>query len=164
MKIKVLFYFFFVFYLALCFEKGRKKSCGFDSIKYNPKPSNKIIDINQIKSLNVASTSYETFNIYLDLFQYNDEIKKFNLTNTKTFFNNALDKATNTLTKLLKVRTQIYNFVVTDEQIKDLGIYKWNKERIGNITMNNKKGLKSFGIDLYIFVKLEIILKWVKKH
>ena len=154
MKMKVLFYFFFEFYLAFCFEKRRKKRCGFDSIKYTPKPiNNKIIDINQIKTLNAASTSFETFNIYLDLVQFNDEINKYNLTHKKIFFTKALNTATNTLTKLLKVRTQIYDFVVTDEQIMELGIYKWNKERIGNITMQNKKGLKSFGIDLYIFVK-----------
>ena len=155
MHIKAFLNFCFSFYLTFCFDKGKKYRCGFDSINFIPITINNTLPTNNkhLNSYKVTYTYFKSFNIYLDLLQFDEEIIKYNLESKKTLFTNALNKAVNTLTKLLRVKEQKYDLITTDEQIISLGIYKWNKDKIGNKVNINKKGLKSFGIDLYIFVK-----------
>jgi len=141
------------FYFTFCFKKGKKYRCGFNSINFIPKAINKTLPIknNHLNAFNYPSSPFKSLSIYLDLFQFNDEINKYNLNDKKTLFTEALNKAIKTLQKLLNVRKQYYyDLFTTDEDIISLGIYEWNKEKIGNKAV---KGLNSLGIDLYIFVK-----------
>ena len=114
---KVIFCFIFNFYLTFCFEKNNRFRCGFDSNNYIPKPAMNIIsdDKNPLKTF--AYTSFKTFKIVLDLLQFNDELITYNLTDKKTFFTDALNKAIRTLTILLKVKTPLVNYYIPDEHI-----------------------------------------------
>ena len=65
--------------------------CGFDSIKSEPKYAEYILPIKQkniyfqMASNTVNKNEFKDFNIYLDLSNFNDEIKKYKLEDKKIF-------------------------------------------------------------------------------
>ena len=133
--------------------------CGFDSIKSEPKYAEYISPISQ-KFINLKTAlntdnkdeEFKDFNIYLDLYNFNDEIKKYKLEDKKEFFITGMNKAIKTLETLLKVkRTKNYKF--TDENLIANLIYSWNDSLIGNKTRDKGIGMIDLGIDLYIFVR-----------
>ena len=136
---------------------------GFDSIKSEPKfaedpeptPTTRKKNLNHKTSLNAANVDenkYKDFNIYLDLFNFNDEIKKYNLESQREFFVTGMNKAIKTLESLLKVK-QTKNYKFTDENLISNLIYNWNDSVIGSKMRDKGIGMIDLGIDLYIFVR-----------
>ena len=74
----------------------------------------------------------------MDLYNFEDEIKKYNLQSYRGLFISGMNRAINTFKTLLKVK-QVKNYMFTDEEIIELEINNWDKTKIGNETIKNKK-------------------------
>ena len=129
-----------------CNYDGFKNTIRFANVTLEDKNSNKIFTLN--------SFGFKTFNICLDLYNFDYEINKYNLQPMRNFFLSGLTKAKTTLEKLLKVKL-VKNFVFTDEQLLSLNITKWDPSVIGNETINGGSGMLKLGIDLYLFVRFK---------
>ena len=115
-------------------------------------PNNEIKNYLQYNNDNI-NNEYKDFNIIIDFYNFYDELSKFNLTPKKDFFESAIVKVKKTLQKILKVKTISNDNIITDQQIINLKVTKWDKSKVGNEASKKYKGLKSQGIDLYIFVR-----------
>ena len=95
---------------------------------------------------------FKNFNIYLDTYNLEEEMKEYNLSHYSNLFIDSMKKAIETLESLLRVKkTGCYYF--TDEDIKDIGINYWNKTKIGNETINKHLSSCFYDIDLFIFAR-----------
>ena len=106
-------------------------------------------DNQNLKQFNSQENSFKDYNIHLDLYNFEDEIKKYKLEEKREFFIIGMDKAINTLKSLIKVK-QVKNHFFRDEDLIKYGINKWDKSKIGNET---RMGMADMGIDLYIFIR-----------
>ena len=72
-----------------------------------------------------------------------------------------MNKAINTLTKLLKVVPFETNYYVDDENLRKIGIVSWDKTKYGTEAFEkNGTTFGSLGIDLVIFGKImDVILQ-----
>ena len=100
-----------------------------------------------------SNNDFKDFNIHLDLYNFYDEIKTYKLEDKKDFFEKALIKVKQTFEKILQVKQMTDNYYISDQQILDLNIKKWDKTKIGSDLGKKNIGLKSQGIDLYIFIR-----------
>ena len=153
-------YILFLFSLAFCIQdlqmQGPKFKCRFDEYKINPQPSTIIIPDEKRENIkNFASDNevFKDFNIYLDLENFYYELEEYDILRHKNLFLNGMQKAVKTLQTLLKVKPPTYNFQFSDQNLIDMKIKKWDKTKIGDETFKDKKGMRTLGIDLYIFVK-----------
>ena len=99
---------------------------------------------------------FEDFNIYLDFANLEEDMKKLNMESQKDFFENAMKKAVDTLTTLLKVKPLAHRndeegYNLADEDLKKLNLTKWNESLFGNGSIANKKTFQNQGINLAIF-------------
>ena len=120
------------------------------NIKYAEAISQKKED--NLKSYNLVDNGFKDFNINIDLYNFYDEIVTYELTDKKEFFENAIMKVKKTFEKILKVKQVTNNYVIDDETIRGLKINNWDKTKIGTEAGEMDKGLKSQGIDLYVFI------------
>ena len=108
-------YFFLVYFSGIFCSKNSKNDfiiykCGADNIDFNPKPSTLIAKIDyenpEYRRIldNIDEDGFKNFNIYLDLYNFEDEIIKYKLNNTRGMFINGMNKAINTIESLLKVK------------------------------------------------------------
>jgi len=158
-QIKFIIYFSIFFVLINCNQFQEKLKpifrCNVDSIKSDPIIINTTLPMESNNSKhkrsldNIDKDGFKDFNIYLDLLNFEDEIIKYNLTDKRELFINGMNKALKTIKSLLKVKIADNNYLVTDEQIKQIQIYNWNKSMIGD----DAYGLRYLGIDLVIFVR-----------
>jgi len=121
------------------------------NIKYAEAISQKKED--NLKSYNLVDNVFKDFNINIDLYNFYDEIVTYGLTDKKEFFENAIMKVKQTFEKILKVKQVTNNYVIDDETIRGLKINNWDKTKIGTEAAEMDKGLKSQGIDLYVFIR-----------
>ena len=159
-KNKILFlyiFFSFILYNTLYEHKIPKYKCGVDSIKQLPE---KALYKSDTKSGNLKSRklgiedNFKDFEIFLDLSEFNDQIIEYNLTDRKEFYITGVRKAINIIKSLLKVKIHDKNYYITDEQLINAGIKKWDKTKLGNEIRDTHEGTLSLGIDLYIFLNL----------
>ena len=72
-------------------------------------------NINDIRVIDLDG--FKDFDIYLDLYNFNEEINQYGLDNKKEFFINGMKKAKSTLQTLLEVKP-VKNHKFIDEQIR----------------------------------------------
>ena len=96
---------------------------------------------------------FKKLNIYLDLNNFNEEIKLYNLIKYKEMFESGMKKAVNTLTSLLKIKNKAQNYKFIDEQIILMGIKSWNKTIIGTNAFIRNRSFVTYDIDMIIFVR-----------
>ena len=158
---------YFLFILNLFFiinkinseEKRNFYKCGVNEFERIPKSAKIAKKIDTNSSLftsrrrldNIDSEGFKKFNIYLDLFNIKDDIKKYNLTNYQELFINSLNKAVETLKSLLRVKPPLYAYQFTDEDLQDININNWDKEKFGTEAKNKNIDTFNLGIDLIIF-------------
>ena len=133
----------------------KKTKCGLQS-KIIPKSVEESPNVNQFRrKLNNESDEYRDINIVLDYKNIETEIDLNNLNKIKTQIINSMNKAVETLKKLIKIKTPIACYIFEEDFIEEAGFYFWDKERFG-IT-NEKKNFSTcdfdFGIDLLIFTR-----------
>ena len=127
--------------------------CNHNGFNNKIKPADIIIDNgNKPKKFNTEE-NFKDFNIYMDLNNFDYEVTKYNLQVKKNFFETGLRRAEAALENLLIVKKKQYNYAFKDNQILALNITKWDKRKVGTEAYNQNKGLNSFGIDLYLFVR-----------
>ena len=98
------------------------------------------------------SNGFHDFNIFLDLKNFDDEIKKYKLEDIRELLVNGMQKAKKTLESLLQIK-YTYNYVFYDEQLKYMSINNWDKTKIGTENFEQGIGMIDLGIDLYIFFR-----------
>ena len=161
----ILFYFLAFFFSAYCFEIKEDNrniyKCGANYINQEPIlfsgiNHNKESNYRDIKSFNNKNNTFKDFHIHLDLYNFNEEIKQNNLTHLKDFFADGMKKAKDTLEYLLKVKdNELYGKAMfSDLNLTNIGIYYWDKTKIGDELLEKNITMKSLGIDLYIFAKV----------
>ena len=143
-------------------SKPIKFRCGANEIQKPPAdakipfPTNKN-NSNNIKLFNLNTKlnedEFKDFNIYLDLENFNVEVNTYNLGSKKQFFIDCFNKALKTIKSLLKVKPLSKNFQINDELLINNGINKWDKEKVGDEIIKKGEGMKTLGIDLYLFIK-----------
>ena len=113
-------------------------------VPFNPKniKNKRILD-------NIDEDGFKDFNIFLDLYNFNDEIELSGLQDNKELYVKGIKKAIDTIKILLKVKPPP-NCKFSDSDLKKKSINNWDKTKIGN---NVQEGMLELGIDLYIFVR-----------
>ena len=155
---------FFILLFLLCFAKCEQNDpnfkyefrCGADS----DKTFSKFMDATSVNDSNshyrdrrLDSDGFKDFHIYLDTYNLEEEMIKYNMTHYRDFLIDSMTKAIKTLESLLKVKTQgCYYF--TDEQIKSIFINNWDKTLIGDDAYKNHSITTcTLDIDLFIFAR-----------
>ena len=148
-------FFHLIMLLIHIINSHKKTKCGLQS-KIIPKSVEESPNVNQFRrKLNNESDEYRDINIVLDYKNIETEIDLNNLNKIKTQIINSMNKAVETLKKLIKIKTPIACYIFEEDFIEEAGFYFWDKERFG-IT-NEKKNFSTcdfdFGIDLLIFTR-----------
>ena len=146
------YFIYLILYLSIIFyNKAEEDSniiyrCGEDDFNPIPLSPDNITplkeDEQKFKRL-LDSDGFKDFNIYLDLLNFDDEIGKYNLQDTKDLFVSGMKKAIKTLQSLLKVKP-ILNYVFDDKNLTDIKINNWNKSMNGSENKKNNIGMKVF--------------------
>ena len=129
--------------------------CGVDSDQM----SSEFLYISQIKDSKyhiddrrLDDDGFKKFNIYIDTYNIEEEMKQYNLTHYHDIFVDALAKAEETLESLLKVKnSKCYS--LTDEQITNININYWDKNKIGSEAKKQNINTCTNDIDLIIFAR-----------
>ena len=137
-----------------------KLRCGANEIQKPPAdakiaflPNKNNSNYIQLLNTNLNAEEFKDFNIYLDLYNFNAEVDKYNLNSKKQFFIDSFNKALKTIKSLLKVKPLSKNFQISDNILISNGINKWDKEKVGDEISKKGQGMKTLGIDLYLFVR-----------
>ena len=129
--------------------------CGVDLHEHIPKPAN-TIPVDKDSALlrrrlaDVDSDGFKKFNIYLDLFNIEKEIKQYHLEYLKDFFINSMNKAIETLQALLKVKAYNNGCQFEDEDFLSNNITFWDKSKYG--TEASKKKITTFTLDIDLII------------
>ena len=126
-----------------------KFKCNIDSIKETPQLMNKSFIKENPNSKRNLENKFKDLSIFLDLYNLEEEIKLYNLTEQREFFITGLKNAVHTLEKLIKIKRP-KNFFFSDELLLVHSINYWDKTKIGN---DSTKGMASLNIDLFIFAR-----------
>ena len=148
-SIKLFSFLFYIFRFILCkINTNTFFRCGFDDNKATPLPAKNYVLVNEDKRKLDDIDEFKDFHIYLDLVNIKKDIEYYNLKEYEEMFISSLNRAAETLQKLLKVKKLDKGYSFTDEEIKKIEINYWNKTVIGSGATNN---IKTLGIDLIIF-------------
>ena len=154
---------FFILLLLLCFAKCEQNDpnfkyefrCGADS----DKTFSKFMDATSVNDSNshyrdrrLDSDGFKDFHIYLDTYNLEEEMIKYNMTHYRDFLIDSMTKAIKTLESLLKVKTQGC-YIFSDEDITNALINKWDKTIIGDNATNHSISTCTLDIDLFIFAR-----------
>jgi hypothetical protein len=117
--------------------------CGVDLHEHIPKPVSSIPVEEESPLLrrrlrDVDSDGFKKFNIYLDLFNIEKEIKEYKLENLRDFFIDSMNKAIETLQALLKVKAYNYGFQFKDDDFLSSNITYWDKSKYGTEASKKK--------------------------
>ena len=153
-KVFVLLLIFFFAYINS--QTASLYRCGVDLHEHIPKAATSIpVDedspLIKRRLKDIDSDGFKKFNIYLDLFNIESEIKKYHLENLRDFFIDTMNKAIETLQALLKVKAYNVGLVFEDDDFISSNITLWDKSKYG--TEATKKGITTLtnDIDLIIF-------------
>ena len=157
---KLLFLIFFAIAIAkesLCEEKKYLHGCGIYEIDNKPSDIQGIPVIEDGQSFRrlVDPKGFKDFVIHFYKENIEYEIKENNLTKNYDLIMNAIDKAINTLEKLLKVKPFKDNYALVDQIFNSCDIKYWEKDKYGSEAYyNHSKTLLHTGYDLIIFGKI----------
>ena len=140
--------------------------CGTNDLKIKPKilcpkfSQNKSkINSNLLQKRklddDIDKDGFKSFNIYIDKHNIIRESSRNGMKEHQEIIINALDKAAETLEKLLRVKPITDGLQFSDDDLKKLGITTWDKEKFGDKALDKKIDMKSLGIDLVIFSTFE---------
>ena len=146
-----------IFCNAVPYNSNALYRCGESKVKPIPLPLDRLSSNQKGKEKYKRSldSEFHDFNIFLDLNNFDDDIKKYNLKNKRDLFVTGMEKAVKTLQSLLKVKSP-GNFYFYDEDLRDYDIYNWDKTKIGTKLAEQDIGMEDLGIDLYIFINLGV--------
>jgi len=129
--------------------------CGVDLHEHIPKAVNSI-PVEQDSPLlrrrlrDIDSDGFKKFNIYLDLFNIEEEIKEYKLEDLRDFFIDSMNNAIETLQTLLKVKAYNFGFKFEDDDFLSNNITYWDKSKYG--TEASKKGITTLTLDIDLII------------
>jgi len=151
----ILFSFLIVLINSQREETFSQYKCGVDLHEHIPKPATEI-PVEEDNPLlrrrlrDVDSDGFKKFNIYLDLFNIEKEIKQYNLEDLRDFFIDSMNKAIETLQALLKVKAYNYGFKFEDDNFLSNNITLWDKSKYG--TEASEKGITTLTLDIDLII------------
>ena len=133
---KVFVFLLIYFFAHINSQTVSQYRCGVDLHEHIPKAATSIPvaeDSPLIKRRlgDIDSDGFKKFNIYLDLFNIESEIKKYHLENLRDFFIDTMNKAIETLQALLKVKAYNSGLVFEDDDFLSDNITLWDKSKYG---------------------------------
>ena len=137
------------------FRCGVDSSLNYNIIEIDPKPIDHNSPSYRRRLKEVDEDGFKKFNIYADMTNLKEEIIKYELQNYTDIFINSINKAVETLQKLLKVKSMEIDFNLDDDYFDYLEINYWDKDKFGTEAMNKGINLFSLDIDLVIFVAFD---------
>ena len=154
-KINIIILHFFILIRYAIPNKNETISfkCGVDSEKtsydflYISQINNSIYHIDERR---LDSEGFKKFNIHIDTYNLEEEMKQYNLTHYHNIFIEAMAKAKETLESLLKVKNPNC-YTLSDNQIISIGINYWDKTKIGNEAREKNITTCTNDIDLIVF-------------
>ena len=157
MKIYFLILFFFTIISVNSHEIRYR--CGVDDENIPILPASdygkaNINDSTYKRRIESEEDDFKDFNIYLDLVNIKNDIKKFGLEQYEDIYINAMKNAIKTLESLLKVKKLSGNYGFTDETIIGFNIEDWNKTMFGTDALQYS-GMKTWGVDLIIMGRFD---------
>jgi len=156
MKIKsYLFIFIFLTLIKVVFESTKTFfKCGKNNLKIKPQPGKNPIKIDH-NSLNfrrkLSSDGFKDFHIYVDFTNIEKEMEIYNLNAYKNLFISSINKAVDTLQKLLKVKPLQNAYNIESSFLKGIGINYWDASKFGDEAATNGITTETLDIDLMIF-------------
>ena len=150
----------FISLIVLISNKSINYRCGTNELKIKPKKiSPKFsVDKNDLSNKrrldDIDEDGFKSFNIYVDKSNLEKDIVSFKLQKYRDIIINSMDKATNTLQKLLRVKPLEYGYQFSNDELNDIGIYNWDKEKFGDYAIKKRVDMQKLGIDLVIFATI----------
>ena len=146
--------FFFLILIKVTLESPKTLyKCGKNHLKTKPQPAkNPIkIDQNSPSSRRKLNSGFKDFHIYVDFTNIEKEIEIYGLSDYKNLFISSINKAVDTLEKLLKVKPLIYSYYIENNFLKEIGLNYWDSSKFGDKAAKNDVNTDTLGIDLIIF-------------
>ena len=135
--------------------------CGTNNLKIKPKILKPKIEIDKEdpsykrRMDDIDEDGFKSFNIYVDKFNIEKELRMNKMEKYSDLIINSLDKAAGTLQKLLKVKPLENGIQFSNEELNDYEIYVWDKNKFGDDALKRRIDMNQLGIDLIIFSKIE---------
>ena len=142
-------------------NKKMKYRCGINNLKIKPKvlmpkfKINKEDPLNKRKLDDIDEDGFKSFNIYIDKKNIKKELELSDMDDYEEIITDALDKAGETLEKLLRVKPIEDGLQFSNDELFDLGLTTWEYSSFGNKALRRNIDMKSLGIDLIIFSSLQ---------
>ena len=106
--------------------------CGKDNFTPIPLSNKNLLPLNEKETKSkrsLDSNGFKDFNIFLDLKNFDDEIKKYHLEDKRDLFVKGMQKGIKTLQSLLKVKLT-RNYIFTDANLRKVLIFNWDRTKI----------------------------------
>ena len=126
--------------------------CGNDNVTPKEITSDNVVPLpkNYRRALDVDEDGYKEMNIVLDLVNFDYEINQYGLQARRQLFINGMNKAIKTLKSLVRIKPMEKNLYLSDQNLRDMEITRYNTTLINEM---KSIGMKALGIDLVIFIK-----------
>ena len=156
--------FILLIFFSLVFLTENKHShfrCGTNDLKKKPKDIKPKFEIDENDHLykrrlnDIDKDGFKSFNIYVDKYNIKKDLERSKIRQYSDIILNALDKAAQTLQKLLRVKPLKAGFQFEDKELNECDIYYWDTTKFGNSAIKNKVDMKTLGIDLAIFSTID---------
>ena len=129
--IKFILHLIFNLQLIYCSKNQEFYRCGADDKRIAPILAKNAYPIDESKR-KLNGEEFKDFNIYLDLINIKKGINYYNLQKYEQLFITSLNKAVETIQKLLKVKRLNQGYRFNDNDFISMGIEDWNKTTIKN--------------------------------
>ena len=147
--------FLFLTLIKVTFESPKTLyKCGKNHLKTKPQPAKNPIKVDRNNlsfRRKLSSDGFKDFHIYVDFTNIEKEIEIYKLNNYKNLFISSINKAVDTLQKLLKVKPLKFSYYMENDFHKEIGINYWDSSKFGDEAVKNGVTTQSLDIDLIIF-------------
>ena len=155
-------YLFFILFVRKITMKNKifVHKCIIDELEDTPIISQHNIPINTNNSLykrrlqELDNEGFKNLNIFVDLYNVEEEIKINEITEFHDYIINGLKTAAESLCTLLKVKPHNIDDWMSDQQLKNAKINYWDKTKFGDEAYKNGMTFFSTGIDIAIFARI----------
>ena len=134
-----------------------KYRCGTNDLKIKPKALKPKFKINKEspsykrRMEDIDEEGFKSFKIYLDNSNIKKQLEGSELEEYQDIILNSLDKAAGTLQNLLRIQPLLYGYQFSNEELEDLDLVEWEKDKFGDEALENEIDMNTLGIDLVIF-------------
>ena len=142
-------------------NKNVNYRCGINKLKKKLKELNPKFIINKDDPLykrrlsDIDKDGFKTFNIYVDKYNIKKDLANSNIKDHSDIIINSLDKAANTLQKLLRVKPLKYGYQFSNDELENYDIHNWDTKKFGDDAVKRGIDMNKLGIDLVIFATID---------